>query len=426
MRSLVQFNRRRAETLCPSAPERVIRSVGIVGAGTMGASIAAVTVRHRLRVVITDACDRELEDLPARVARELPEQAPSAGGPAKWSGSPWLQPTADLGSIARCDLVVETVVEDPSAKQQIFGQLETELGEDTILTSNTSTIPINRLAAGLADPARFCGVHFFHPVRDRRLVEIVRGSQSSDSTLAAAVGYVRAIGKIPLIVNDGPGFLVNRLLLPYASEAMQLLLEGAEVEAVERAGVEFGMTWGPLRLLDEVGLDTALDCGWVLAGSYPNTVAVAASPLLAAMVKAGRLGRKSGAGFFTYGDPRGKTRAVRPNPAVNEMITRWAEPRGRHTPQTIITRLFLPMLLEATRILQEGIVSDPRLVDFGLIFGLGFPRARGGLLYWADTLGARRIVDMLRPLAPLGPRAEPTPMLREMAEQDRRFYEDRV
>jgi len=387
----------------------------------MGAQIAACTASHKLPVVIGDADQRVLADLSQKLAAELADDGKPPGGQRESVIGRLVRPTADSAAIARCDLVVEAVSERPAAKEQVLADLEPRLPNGTILASNTSTIPITRLAAKLVDPSRFCGLHFFPPVRKRPLVEIVRSPHTSDCTIATAAAYVRAIGKMPLVVRDGPGFVVNRLMLPYVSEAMQLLLEGATVEAVERAGTDFGMPMGPLALLDHTGLDTALDCGWVFSGAYPDGFAT--SPLLTAMVKAGRLGRKSGAGFFAYEAGSGETVVARRDMAVDEIVARWAGTPKQHTPETITARLFLLMLLEATRLLEEEKVSDPRFVDLGVIFGLGFPESRGGLLFWADTLGAARIVEMLRPLESLGPRARPTRLLLDMASQDRRFYD---
>lgn len=425
--SLIDFNRQRIDVDHLRGRVRTVRSVGIVGAGKMGAAIAAATAAGRLPVVITDSNPRVLADLPQRLAVELGRDQPLVGA-GRQPGAErestvgrLVRPTTDPEAIAGSDLVVETVIENPEVKRRVFADLEPRLGGETILASNTSTLPITRLTAGLADPGRFCGLHFFHPVAERPLVEVVHGPETSDQTVATAVSYVKAIGKIPLVVRDGPGFVVNRLLLPYVSEAMQLLLEGAAIEAVERAGTNFGMALGPLALLDQIGIDTALDCGWVLSGAYPENVAT--SPLLMAMVKAGRFGQKSGAGFFAYQREPNGAATRRRDPAVEAIIARWAESPRQHTPDTITARLFLLMLLEATRILQEKKVTDPRSVDLGAIFGLGFPESRGGLFSWADTLGAARVIRMLRPLESLGPRARPTPLLMEMAEKNRRFYD---
>ena len=418
---LVEFSRKCARRAFGSAEARPVESVGIVGAGRMGAAIAAVCIDHGLRVVVTDVSADALACLPGHVAAALAEgpAGQSATGAAKRRGV--LEPAADLEAVARCDLVIETIIEQLQAKHALLRDLEPKLDPATVLASNTSTIALRRLGAPLLGPERFCGIHFLRPVPKRPIVEIVRAQRSSSSAVATAIAFAERIGKIPVVVNDAPGFVVNRLLLPYAGEAMGLLLEGASIEAIERAAADFGMAMGPLALLDEVGLDTALTCGVVFASAYPGTIPSA--PLLVAMVKAKLLGRKTGRGFFVY-DHASAGAPTKPNPALQEFIARWAEMSHSHTGESIAARLFLPMLLEATRILDEGIVPDPRLVDLAAVLGLGFPASRGGLLYWADQLGAGRVVEMLSSLEPLGKRARPTPLLEAMAKTGARFYRE--
>ena len=434
---LVELLRRHAETMFASAEAREVKSVGIIGAGVMGVSIAAVTIGHDLPVVITDARPEVLAEAPAKIAAALADQSSPPGTQQPEAIGRLIQPTDDLAAIGRCDLILEAVVEDPWVKQEVFTKLEPKLGSETILVTNTSTIPIGWLAARLTDPGRFCGLHFFHPLHRHRLVEIIRGPQSDQRTIAAAAAFARAIGQMPLVVDDGPGFLVNRLMLLYLSEAQHLLLEGVKIEAIERAATDFGMAAGPMRLVDEIGLDTVLQCGWRLSGALPDRVAL--SPVLAAMIKTGRLGRKSGAGFFRYADDEPEAASPGPDPEVpdpevpdpevpdpevEELIARWALKPREHSSETITARLILPMLLEATRILEEKRDCDPRYIDLAVVFGFGFPASRGGLLYWADTLGATRILEMVKPLESLGPRARPTPMLLEMARKKRRFYDE--
>jgi 3-hydroxyacyl-CoA dehydrogenase/enoyl-CoA hydratase/3-hydroxybutyryl-CoA epimerase/3-hydroxyacyl-CoA dehydrogenase/enoyl-CoA hydratase/3-hydroxybutyryl-CoA epimerase/enoyl-CoA isomerase len=249
------------------------------------------------------------------------------------------------------------------------------------------------------------------------LVEVIRGAKTSDETVVTAVAYAKSIGKSPIVVNDGPGFLVNRLLLPYMNEALELILDGAEIKAIERAAKSFGMPMGPITLYDVVGLDTAVYAGAVLRDAFPDRVVE--SPLLPAMFAAGRLGQKSGVGFFSYKDPKKKGA---PDPTLGDIINPLIRKHEKFTDEQIIARLFLPMLLEATRILEEKVVRDPRDVDLGLIFGTGFPPFKGGLLFWADTIGAAKILEMLKPLESLGARAKPTPMLEKMAKEGRGFY----
>jgi 3-hydroxyacyl-CoA dehydrogenase / enoyl-CoA hydratase / 3-hydroxybutyryl-CoA epimerase / enoyl-CoA isomerase len=408
---LIEFNRQRTGgRLKSSAPAR-IESVGVVGAGVMGEAIAAVTAGYGLPIAITDTSDRVLAGAGRNILDELPDRSKSL-----------VQTTHDLAQLGKCDLIVESVFESLEAKQALFSDLEPYLGPDTILASNTSTIPISDLASKFGDPSRLCGIHFFHPARRRRLVEIIAAPDTSNQTLATTVAYAEIIGKVPLIVADGPGFLVNRLLMPYVGEALQLLREGTPIHRIERVATESGAPWGPFTAMDEIGLDTVLKSGIVLWNAFGDVVP--SSPLLVVMVKAGRLGRKTRAGFFGYVENESGKFDPRPDAEVDGIIGDWSQPTPEHADDTIRDRLFLPMVLEATRILAEVPDCDSRLIDLGLILGLGFPESRGGLLGWADSLGSARLVEMLRPLESLGPRMRPTPLLLEMAAGNRRFHDD--
>jgi len=419
VRRLIEHNRRETGLEGTDLRPQPVRSVGIVGAGLMGTAIAAVHVQRNLPVVITDTDHNALHGAAEKIVAELAGEMPHAE--ARDLVARLLHSSAEPSAVARCELVIESIVENVAAKHRLYAQLKGHLGKGAILGSNTSTIPIERLAAEVDDPARFCGYHFCHPVGRRPLVEIVRGPATSDQTIATMVAHAKATGRMPIVVGDGPGFVVNRLLLPYLGEGLELLLEGVPVAAVEHAAVQFGMANGPLRMSDEIGLDTALQGGWVLAAAFPDRVA--ANPLLVAMVKAGRLGRKSGAGFFRYDRPAADPPAEgQIDPPLQRLIDQWARTPVSHSAEMITDRLLLPVVLEATRILSQGEVRDPRDVDLAMIFGLGFPAWRGGLLFWADTLGAQRIVERLGPLWRLGARAEPTPMLTRLARTGGRFY----
>ena len=394
-----------------------IGSVGIIGAGMMGTAIAAAHVQFRMPVVIHDIDAASLEHVPARVADAL-DKADSHFMPGAFRR--YVRATGELADVARCDLVLESIVESLPAKTALYARLQEYLGQRTIIASNTSTIPLGRLASGLPDASRFCGLHFCHPVQQRPLVEIIRGLRTSDRTMAAAVAHARRIDRMPLVVEDGPGFVVNRLLFPYLGEALELLRSGVPAASIEGAAAEFGMTVGPLRMIDEIGLDTTLQAAWVLTAALPGRIIP--SPLLVALVKAGRLGRKTGAGFFVHnGSADDITTDL--DPAAAKIIAHWIEASPPCTSEDLSCRLVLPMLLEATRILEEGQVRDVRDIDMAVLFGLGFPATKGGLLWWADTLGAERIVALLQSLGTvMGARAEPTPMLKTMARTGQKFY----
>jgi 3-hydroxyacyl-CoA dehydrogenase/enoyl-CoA hydratase/carnithine racemase len=397
-----------------------IKSVAVIGAGIMGQGISAAALKRNLPVVLADsvpeALTRGVQGVLGEVSFDKEKKGPDAGKMVRYAGL--INPATVDAEVAPCDLVIEAIVENPEAKKQLYERLEPQLSPKAILASNTSTIPISKLAEGLKHPERFCGIHFFNPVRRMPLVEVIRGAKTSDETIATAVAFAKQVGKSPIVVNDGPGFLVNRLLLPYMNEALELISDGCEIKAVERAAKEFGMPMGPIALYDVVGLDTAFYAGRVMVEAFPDRTS--ASPIIGELVKAGRLGQKSGAGFFAYKDKGGRGA---PDPALAELIKPHIRKQEKFNSEQITVRLFLPMVLEATRILEAKVVRDVRDVDLGLIFGTGFPPFRGGLLFWADTLGAAKIIEMLKPLESLGPRAQPTPMLLEMAKTGKKFYD---
>jgi 3-hydroxyacyl-CoA dehydrogenase/enoyl-CoA hydratase/3-hydroxybutyryl-CoA epimerase/3-hydroxyacyl-CoA dehydrogenase/enoyl-CoA hydratase/3-hydroxybutyryl-CoA epimerase/enoyl-CoA isomerase len=399
---------------------RAIKSVSVIGAGIMGQGIAAANVKRRIPVALADAAEEALARGVQGVLEEVAynKQTKKADAERAVEFSPFINATISDAEIARADLVVEAIIENADAKKRCLARLEPQLDRHAILCSNTSTIPITTLAADLAHPDRFCGLHFFNPVRRMPLVEVIRGEKTSDATVATAVAYAKRLGKSPIVVKDGPGFLVNRLLLPYMNESLEVLREGASIKEVEKAAKSFGMPMGPITLFDVVGLDTALHAGRVMYEAFPDRIVP--SETLAALYKVGRLGQKTGKGFFAYKDKKGKGA---PDPEVEAMLAERVREKRQWSTEQLQDRMFLPMILEATRILEEGLVRDARDVDLGLIFGVGFPPFKGGLLFWADTLGAKAIIERLKPFESLGRRYEPTKMLREMAESGRRFYE---
>ncbi len=400
----------------PPAP---IARVGICGAGIMGAGIAAANVKHGIAVQIYDAATTAVDRAVMVIRSEMQRMR---GGPTL-NGVP-LQPAADLlaacrylDDLSKADLVIESVVENREVKQRILSQLATGLAPAGILATNTSTIRINSLAASLPDPSRFCGLHFCNPVAHRRLVEIVCGEQTSATTLAAAVQYVVQIGKLPIVVRDSPGFLVNRLLLPYLNEALEMVCQGAQLLHIDEAARQFGMANGPIELFDLIGIDTAMWAGRTLWEAFPDRTAL--TPVLPALVKRGRLGQKSGRGFYRYATPESPGQF---DDELLPILAPYLRRTQRFTSEEITLRLFLPMLVEATRAIEDGVVSDVRDVDVGTLFGLAFPPSRGGLLFWADSLGAATVVDLLQQLAPLGKRMYPTQLLQSLALSGATFY----
>ena len=387
----------------------------VIGAGIMGAGIAASHLRAGFAVTLVDV---QADTLAASVATILDEAAWDRGtkrtDPARavaLSGK--LHTATRMAAIAECDLVIESVLERADIKRQVLVDIERTVGPATVIATNTSTNPIAKLAEPLQDPTRFCGIHFFNPVRRMTLVEVIRGPATSDATVATAVAHVKRLGKCPIVVRDSPGFLVNRVLMPYLHESVEMLREGIEPQRIDRVARGFGMPMGPLELYDMIGLDTAFYAGLVLNDAYGDRIE--ASPLIPALVKSGRLGRKSGGGFYQYSAGGQRARIDRPDDGVAKLIKPYALPARETTDTTIRDRLLLPMLLEALRAIDEGIVRDGRDIDLAVIHALGFPAFRGGLLAWGNSLGAAEVVRRLAPLADLGIRMHPTPRLLAVA-----------
>ncbi len=418
-------NKKDRGVTCADIVVHEIRSVGVFGAGIMGSGISAACVKREIPMTLTDAAPAALAGGVKKVLEEVSyNRATKAADAEKMlKFAPLVNATTVDAEFAGCDLVIEAVVENIAVKKALYARIESHLKPDAILASNTSAISIGALAAGLQRPERFVGIHFFNPVRQMPLVEVIRGPKTSDETVAAAVAFAKSLGKSPIVVLDGPGFLVNRLLLPYMNEALLLLEEGVEPKRIEEAAKTFGMPMGPLTLYDVVGIDTAYYAGHVMREAFPDRIVE--SRVLGAMVDANRLGQKTGVGFYTYaGDKKGRGR---PDPKLAEILGPLVKAPTPGAPklgsQQLIERLFLPMVLEATRILAEGRVRDARDVDLGMIYGTGFPPFKGGLLFWADTISPAKLLEMLAPYQALGARYHPTPLLKDLAAQGKKFYD---
>ena len=305
-------------------------------------------------------------------------------------------------------------------KQQVLKETEQNVEAACVLTTNTSSLSVTEMQSVLARPAQFAGMHFFNPVHRMPLVEVIRGAQTSDQAIATVVALTRRLDKTPVIVNDGPGFLVNRILAPYLNEAGWLAADGAAIDQVDRVLKRFGMPMGPFRLLDEVGLDVARHAGAVMSSAFGERLQ--APPMMEALAHTDLLGKKGGRGFYKYEDGR--------DAGINEDIhgkLGGAQPAQRRElpEQEILDRTLLTMVNEAARILEDGIVATAGDVDLGMITGTGFPPFRGGLLRWADTLGMLEIQRRLESLAQQhGRRFEPAPLIRAYAAAGRSFYGD--
>ncbi|HQX52000.1 MAG TPA: 3-hydroxyacyl-CoA dehydrogenase NAD-binding domain-containing protein [Planctomycetaceae bacterium] len=394
-----------------------IQTVSIIGAGVMGHGIAELSVRAGMRVRICDsnaaAAEAAVEAIknPRRGELLIP-QFLDVSDAADISAA-----TCDA-EIADADLIIETVSENLALKTAILSRIEPFLPSRTIVASNSSSFPISQLASSLKNPARFCGLHFCHPVSERPLVEVVGGKSTSRQTLERAFAFATSLGKAPIVVQDSPGFLLNRLLVPYLNEAMELLLEGADVAALDRTAKMFGMPQGPLALFDEFGIDVALSVGRSLFWTFPDRIVP--SELLIAMYKSGLRGRKSGGGFYLTPEAADTGQLA---PRVMELIAARQRANYSFSDEQIQRRLLLPMLLEATRALQESLVVSSTTIDTALRDGLGMTSLYRGLFGWADSIGAATIIDWLRPLEALGKRFESTELLQDAARNNHHIGE---
>jgi 3-hydroxyacyl-CoA dehydrogenase/enoyl-CoA hydratase/3-hydroxybutyryl-CoA epimerase/3-hydroxyacyl-CoA dehydrogenase/enoyl-CoA hydratase/3-hydroxybutyryl-CoA epimerase/enoyl-CoA isomerase len=395
-----------------------VSQVGVVGAGIMGSGIAGAHVRRGIRAVMIDTLPGALEKGVAAITKSLQGRVgigrmtlhEATAALARLSTSGTLQSLADR------DVVIEAIIENEEAKTALYSSLDRILRPGALLASNTSTISITRMAKSVAHPELFAGMHFFNPVDRMQLVEVIRGEKTGDVTVATLVALAKRIGKTPIVVRDCPGFLVNRILFPYLNESLLLLQEGASARALDKAATAFGMPMGPVTLNDLVGLDTSLYAGQVINAAFADRAV--ASPILDQLVAAGRLGQKSGAGFYSYAKG---SRGV-DDPAFAAILERCRTAQRDISAEEITDRLFLPMLTEASRVLEEEIVREPGDVDMGLILGIGFPSFRGGILRWADDEGLGNILQRLAKYERLGKRFEPTAQMRRLAAEKRGFY----
>ncbi|MFM8413164.1 MAG: 3-hydroxyacyl-CoA dehydrogenase NAD-binding domain-containing protein [Planctomycetota bacterium] len=403
------------------AEPHAVAAPAVVGAGIMGAGIAASNLRAGFAVTLADSSAEVLAEAVPRILEEAAwdrvTKRSDAAVALTLAGR--LRTATGLAALAGSDLVVESVLERTDLKQQVLADIERAVGPDAIIATNTSTNPIAKLAEALDEPGRFCGMHFFNPVRRMVLVEVIRGPATSDATVAAVVAHAKRLGKCPVVVKDSPGFLVNRVLMPYLHEAVEMVREGIEPARIDRVSRSFGMPMGPIELYDMIGLDTAFYAGLVLSAAYGDRIE--ASPLIPAFVKAGRLGRKTGLGFYRYQGTGPKARITGSDEEAAKIVGRYALPPRETSDRSLADRLFLPMLLEALRVLDEGIVRDGSDIDLAVIHALGFPPFRGGLLAWADSLGAPEIVRRLGDLSDLGVRMQPTERLLATARAGGRF-----
>jgi 3-hydroxyacyl-CoA dehydrogenase/enoyl-CoA hydratase/3-hydroxybutyryl-CoA epimerase len=415
------FQQEHAKKLTPEGSTRSlepkpVERTAVIGAGVMAQWLSARGLPVVLRDVNTEQVARGMAGI-AKLYRDGVQRHVLTPREAR-DGLDRIYPAPMEVPLRHVDLVIEAAVENLELKKKIFQRLGDLAGDGTLLATNTSALPVSGLAAVTLRPERVLGLHFFNPVHRMQLVEVIAAPQTAPEALARAVRFVQRLGRLPVVVKDSPGFLVNRILMPYLIEAGDLFEHGASLENLDEAMLDFGMPMGPMRLLDEVGVDVARHVAQTLAASFSDRMLVPA--VLDKMVEAGLLGRKCGRGFYLYG----KSGKPGPNPAVAIL-------QGGIRQQTAaaITRVELQermvflMVNEAAHCLEEQIVGAPEDVDFAMVMGTGFAPFRGGPLRYADSLGVEKIVGAMEILADGGAtQFKPCGLLRRMAATGAKFY----
>ncbi len=399
---LSEHNRKNPGWSSDQATANEIQSVGIAGAGVMGSTIALNNLQRRKLVTLFDPQAEQI--------RKATEYLAGHNVAATIARSP-----ADFANV---DLVIESVTESPPLKKKVLADLEKHVAPTATIATNTSAIPVSQLAECLRDPTRFCGIHFCHP-QLMSLVELIPAATTSDDTTATALGYIRSLGKMAIVVADRAGFAVNRLLATMLDGAIGLLIDGLTVSQIDTAMREFGFRGGPFEIVDVIGADTCLNAGRAMWDGGLRCMTV--SPILPRLVKLGRLGRKSGKGFYQYAAVDAPAQL---DPELGPIIAPYQSDPSTDTPtlEAIWFRILAPMVLEADAMLREKLVADPRDIDIATIHGFSFPAHRGGLLFWADRVGLGAINSSLHQLSMTNARFKPSTGMIDNEKNGIRFH----
>ena len=417
-----QAVKRKAKKLGKQA--QAVNQAAVLGAGIMGGGVAYQSASKGVPIVMKDINAPALQAGQQEAGRLLEKQIQRGKlTPAQAIATMGaIQTTLDYGDFKLVDFVVEAVVEKQSIKETVLQEVEAAIPEQAILASNTSTIAIDTLAQCLQRPENFCGMHFFNPVHIMPLVEVIRGTKSSETAIATTVAYANRMGKTAIVVRDCPGFLVNRILFPYMHSFNQLMTDGVDFQRIDKLMLKFGWPMGPAHLIDVVGLDTDHHASEVMAQAYPDRMSKPDNTPVDLLYQAGRLGQKTGSGFYRYEtDKRGRPQKLVDSVAYEILGT---EPSASDdlSDEQIIERMLLPFCFEAVRCLEEQIVDSAAELDMALLYGLGFPAFRGGALKYLDSLGLDKACQMAESYSALGAAFAAPQGLREMAENGDLFY----
>ncbi|MGZ3686581.1 MAG: 3-hydroxyacyl-CoA dehydrogenase NAD-binding domain-containing protein, partial [Bdellovibrionota bacterium] len=397
----------------PEVQARKVGHAGLLGAGVMGGGIAWAFANKDIPVRMKDIKQESVnlgyqqaaENFGFALKKRKLTKNQYMGKMAMISG------TLDYSGFRNADVVVEAVVENMDVKKKVLAETENYITDSCVYASNTSSLSITDMATAAKRPENVGGLHFFNPVSRMPLVEVIAGQKTSKETVATLFELAKKLGKTPIVVKDGPGFLVNRLLLPYMNEAMFLFEEGVSVERLDRVMKDFGMPMGPMRLVDEVGIDTGAKVAKILQNAFGARAQ--ASPISEMIAASGRLGKKNGKGFYLY--ENGKEVGV--DESILEVVKNRNTRSAGLTDGELIQRMTYPMINEAALALADSVVKTPGEVDLGMIMGTGFPPFRGGLLRFADSEGVKRVAETLERFSGAGggERLKPNAALQEVA-----------
>ena len=403
-----------------------VAMAGVLGAGIMGGGVAYQSASKGTPILMKDINDAALQlgldEATKLLSGQLKRGRINEQKMAKTLTQ--ITPTLSYGDFNRADLVVEAVVENVNVKKSVLAEAEQAMQEDAILTSNTSTISITELATALEKPEKFCGMHFFNPVHRMPLVEVIRGEKSGEEAIARTVAYAKAMGKTPIVVNDCPGFLVNRVLFPYFGGFSALVSDGADFRQIDKVMEGFGWPMGPAYLLDVVGIDTAHHADAVMAAGFPERMSHTGENAIDRMFANERFGQKNNKGFYRYElDRKGKQKKLN-DEAVDELLRDITGEKKEFSDEEIIERMMIPLCVETVRCLEEEIVASPAEADMALIYGIGFPPFRGGALHYLDQLGLEQFCAMAAKYEQLGPLYQPTEKMQSMAASGTKFFQE--
>ncbi|MCR9104291.1 MAG: fatty acid oxidation complex subunit alpha FadB [Gammaproteobacteria bacterium] len=404
--------------------DKKIEQAAVLGAGIMGGGIAYQSalkgVPIKMKDIAQEGLDLGLSEATKLLAKRVDRGRMSATQMGTILSS--IDPTMSYTGFDAVDIVVEAVVENPKVKKMVLAETEQQLQKDAVLASNTSTISITHLAEDLERPENFCGMHFFNPVHAMPLVEVIRGEKSSDAAIARTVAYANQLGKKAVVVNDCPGFLVNRVLFPYFGGFNALVRDGADFQAVDKVMERWGWPMGPAYLMDVVGIDTGVHAAQVMAEGFPDRMQNDYKTVTEVMFENNRYGQKNDKGLYEYvTDKRGKPGKI-VNDAVYDLIKPVVGARVEFEREDIVWRMMLPMAIEMARCVEEGIVGSPAEADLALLYGVGFPPFRGGIFRWMDTVGMAQIAQASEKFASLGKAYELTERMQAMLASGETYY----